>query len=146
MASVPEQVYSIARTRPVLIDASIWIEAFRPGGDPIWRNTVYELLTAERAAVCEVVIAEVLRGARSDDERVLLAEELESTVVLSLAGAGMSAGQLALQLRRNGLSISTTDLLIAATAALHDAVLLHRDQHLTQAASVLGLEEYRLTD
>jgi predicted nucleic acid-binding protein len=146
MTSVPEHVYSALRIRPVLIDASIWIEALRPGGDPVWRNTVYELLTAERAAVCEVVIAEVLRGARSDDERILLAEDLEATVVLSMAGAGMSAGQLALQLRRSGLSMSTTDLLIAATAALHEAVLLHRDQHLTQAAAVLGLEEYHLTD
>jgi predicted nucleic acid-binding protein len=146
MTPVPQQVYSALRIRPVLIDASIWIEAFRPGGDPVWRNTVYELLTAERAAVCEVVIAEVLRGARSDDERILLTEDLEATVVLSMAGAGMSAGQLALQLRRSGLSMSTTDLLIAATAALHDAVLLHRDQHLAQAAAVLGLEEYQLSD
>jgi predicted nucleic acid-binding protein len=49
--------------RRVLIDTSVWIEAFAPGGEPSGREAVHDLVSSGRAATCEVVIAEVLRGA-----------------------------------------------------------------------------------
>lgn len=128
--------------RPVLIDASVWIEALKPAGAPDLRAMVDELVANGRAAVCEVVLAEVLRGARDNLEREALAGELLATTVLSMDGAGLIAGDLALRLRRLGLSISTTDLVIATTASMHRAELFHRDAHLSQAASALGLKEY----
>ena len=90
--------------------------------------------------VCEVVVAEILQGAVDEREWTKLAGELGALVCLSMEGVGERAGQLALQLRRRGLSIPTTDLLIVATAQMHKAALLHRDQHLTRAAVALGLQ------
>ena len=123
----------------VLVDSSAWIEAMRPGGDPLFRAAVTEALRRREAAVCEVVAAEILRGARDARELALLQADLATPEHLSMTGTAHLAGQLALSLRQQGLAIPTTDLLVAATASLHGASLLHCDKHLDLAAAELGV-------
>lgn len=130
----------------VLVDSSSWIDAFRAPCDEIYRQRFDQLMLDGRIAVCEVVIAEVLRGAVDQAARERMSDEFAALTCLDMQGAGNIAGRLALELRARGLAINTTDLLIAATAELHGVPILHRDRHLSQAASVLGLEEYQLTD
>ena len=124
----------------MLIDSSAWIEAIREAGDPDYIAHVDLLLADRRAATCEVVIVEVLQGATSAAELAMLGEQLRGLVPLAMDGAGEEAGRLAWALRRRGVTVQTTDLLIAATAHLHGAALLHRDVHLAQAAEALGLQ------
>ena len=123
----------------VLVDSSAWIEALPASGDPRYRDAIDALIRDGRAATSEVVIAEVLRGARRRDELAILSDGLDATNVLDMRGAGEEAGCLAWTLRTRGLTMPTTDLLVAATAHLHGAALLHRDKHLAQAAEALGL-------
>lgn len=101
-------------------------------------------MAAGRSATCEVIIAEVLRGAATETARAELTQGMGSLVCLSMEGTGAIAGRLALELRSQNITIPTTDLLIAATAALHDAALLHLGQRLSQAADVLGLDEFEV--
>ena len=123
----------------VLIDSSVWIETVRSEGHPAYIRHVDRLLAEGRAATCEVVIAEVLQGAGSEVALAALAAELGALVRLDMTNAGEAAGRLAWSLRRRGLTIPATDLLIAATARINNAALLHRDRHLTDAADVLGI-------
>jgi len=124
----------------VLIDSSAWIEALRTDGDEDCRELVSELLLQDRAAVCEVVVAEVLRGAANRGELDELGLQLGAVPCLSMTGAGLEGGELSLRLRRRGRAIPTTDLLIAATASIHGASLLHRDKHLDEAAQAAGVQ------
>ena len=124
----------------MLIDSSAWIEAIRAKGDPAYVAQVEHLLTSQQAATCEVVVTEVLQGATSPVELAALAEDLRGLVPLSMQGAGEEAGRLSWTLRKRGISVHTTDLLIAATAYLHGAALLHRDRHLAEAAEALSLQ------
>jgi predicted nucleic acid-binding protein len=130
----------MAKPELVLIDSSAWIETIRQDGDPAYGRQVDRLLTEERAATCEVVITEILRGAISEAELTALAEELRGLLRLAMDGAGEEGGRLAWALRRRGILVPTTDLLIAATARLNGAALLHRDRHLAEAAEALGLQ------
>jgi len=123
----------------VLIDSSAWIEALRPEGQRAYREMIDELLAEDVAATCQVVIAEVLQGARSPKELAALGEELRALRCLSMEGVGERAGEIAFRLRKQGQRIPTTDLLIAATAAVHETALLHRDEHLDVAAEIAGL-------
>jgi hypothetical protein len=100
---------------------------------------VDSLLASGSVATCEIVVAELLRGARSDEEFARLREALGDVAHLDLAGVGYAAGELALRLRGAGITIPTTDLLIAATASHHGVSLLHRDKHLALAAEALAI-------
>ena len=124
----------------VLIDSSAWIEAIRARGAPACVAQVEQLLTDRRAATCEIVVTEVLQGATSPVELAVLGEQLQGLVPLPMDGAGEVAGRLAWTLRRRGVTVHTTDLLIAATAHLNGAALLHHDRHLAEAADALGLQ------
>lgn len=123
----------------VLVDSSAWIETIRQTGDRRYGRCVGRLLAEERAATCEVIVAEILQGAISERDLSELSGDLQAMVPLSMAGAGEAAGRLAWRLRQRGIRIEITDLLIAATARIHDAALLHRDKHLTAAAEALEL-------
>ena len=127
----------------VLIDSTVWVEALTPGGNPSFRRLVDELLGTERAATCEVVMAEVLQGVADAEAISALVEEMGALPRLSMEGVGEIAARMALQLRGHGLIIPTTDLLIAATARQHGVAVLHRDQHLIRALPVLGVEAAR---
>jgi predicted nucleic acid-binding protein len=124
----------------VLVDTSVWIEVLGTQGDQAYRSVMNELTTQGCVATCEVVIAEVLQGALDARQLGRLNSNLAATVALEMDGAGEVAGRLAWTLRRRGFTIHTTDLLIAATAHLHGAALLHRDRHLGEAADALGLQ------
>lgn len=124
----------------VLIDSSAWIEALPASGHSPYRVTIDALLRDARAATCEVVVAEVLRGIRPRDQLVRLSGGLAAATCLDMQGAGEEAGRLAWTLRGRGLTVPTTDLLIVAVARLHGAALLHRDRHLAEAAEALGLQ------
>jgi predicted nucleic acid-binding protein len=63
----------MAKPELVLIDSSAWVETIRQDGDPAYGRQVDRLLTEERAATCEVVITETLRGAISEAELTALA-------------------------------------------------------------------------
>ena len=125
---------------PVLVDTSVWIETFREDGDPDLQACVRTLVSTRRASTCEVIIAEVMAGALDEAQLLELNAGLHGVEALDMGGAGYWAGILSLRLRRRGSTIHTTDLLIAATARLHGAALLHRDRHLGEAADALGLQ------
>jgi len=78
----------------VLIDTSVWIAALDPAGDDGCRRQVSALLTSRRAATCEIVVAEVLRGAEDDREAQLLEERLRSLVRPSMDGVGAVAAAI----------------------------------------------------
>jgi predicted nucleic acid-binding protein len=123
----------------VLIDTSLWIAAMGPGGDQDARETVRELVVAGRAATCEMVIAEVLRGAESDAEAEAMEAELAALHVLPCEGAGSVVAAMG---RRTGAPRQRlADLFIAAVAWRHKAALLHRDRHLSQIAARFGIDE-----
>lgn len=124
---------------PVLIDTSIWVEALDPGGDTACREKVEELIAARRAATCEIVIAELLRGAESDAHAAQLEQRLRTLRVLTVDGAGGVAAAMGRQMRASGQRLA--DLLIAAVALRHEAALLHRDRHLAQIAAKFTLEQ-----
>ena len=123
----------------ILIDSSVWIEGLRADGAAGCRETIDDLLAQERAATCEVVVAEILRGAASEAKLSLLTQGFEGVICLGMVGAGREAGRLSFILRQRGLSIPTADLLITGTARLHGAALLHRDRHIAEAAAAAGV-------
>jgi predicted nucleic acid-binding protein len=123
--------------RPVLIDTNAWIEALAPGGDAACRECVERLVQHRRAATCEVVIAEVLRGAQDEAQAAAMEEELRVLHCLPCEGMGATAAAMGRQLHAPRRLFA--DLLIAAVAFENDAGLLTHDVQLSRVAAAFGI-------
>jgi predicted nucleic acid-binding protein len=133
-----------AADRPVLIDTSVWIEALQRDGCWQCRRVVEELVSEGRAATCEVIMAELLRGARDDGEGEKWSQMLRALEVLQMDGVAEVAGRIGRACQRQGWTQPLGDVLVAAVALKHGAALLHRDRHLSQIAELMGMEEEKL--
>ncbi|MDY7091644.1 MAG: PIN domain-containing protein [Acidobacteriota bacterium] len=126
--------------RGVLIDTSAWIEAMRVRGDEVVRESVGKALREDRARLCDLVRLELWNGVRGDEERKWLSS-LEQTLQVVETGPEVwrLACELAIQSRSHGLTLPSTDLLIAACARHHDLDLLHRDRHFELLAEAVPI-------
>lgn len=115
-----------------LIDTSSWIEALRQDGNPEVRGRVQALLQTGDASWCDLVRVELWHGVRGAAERKMM-EELDADVTLlpTTDAVWAKARALAQRSRAKGLTMPTTDLIIAACAWAHGVPIEHRDHHFT---------------
>src|ERR1051326_9194047 len=124
----------------VLIDSSIWIPYLRRNPNPEIVRRVKEWLDTGAAATTEIVKIELLQATKTEEEFQRLSATLD--VLCSVtpdAATWRSAAWNSLTLRRSGLIVATTDLLIATLAQQAGARLAHADQHYEMMAAPLGL-------
>lgn len=129
-----------------LPDTSAWIETLPPRNSaaPL-RERIDELFKADLVATTGMVRLELLGGTRSEQERQRLWQFLTALHQLKVNEADWDeASRIGSELRRQGTTIPSTDLLIAAVAMRHGAVVVHRDRHfdLMAARVPLKVESY----
>lgn len=125
----------------VLVDTSAWIEFFRPQGNEGMRHRIAQLIDDNEAALCGIVLAELLRGTRSDREyRDLQDRLLTLHYVDTPEYVWVRAGHLGNQLTRKGAVVPTTDLIIACVAMSNGLTLLHQDRHFPLIAKHASLK------
>lgn len=115
----------------ILVDSSAWVEYLRGTGSRVHRRVRELLESEERLASTEVVVMEVLAGARDDAHLERLRRILFGCEFLPLAGLSdyEDAAALYRQCRRAGKSLrSLTDCLIAVVAIRGGTELLHADR------------------
>ncbi len=113
-----------------LVDTSAWIEQLRRNGDPVVRRRVEQLLLSGEAAWCPFVRLELWNRARGGREhRVLREMERELPVLEAAPEVWDLACSLARKARANGITVPTSDLLIAACARHHHVEVEHADSH-----------------
>jgi predicted nucleic acid-binding protein len=87
-----------------------------------------------------MVRLELLGGARSQQEWDRLRDLLSALHLLQVTEEHwQEAAQMGFQLRRQGITVPSTDLLIGAVALTSGSVLVHRDRHFDFIASYLPL-------
>ena len=115
----------------ILIDSSAWIEFLRSTGSEAHLRLRGLLVAGHELCTTEIVLMEVLAGARSDREREELRRLLYGRCIfLSLQAPAdyERAAELYRRCRRGGETVrKLTDCLIAVVAIRADAELLHRD-------------------
>jgi len=120
-----------------LIDSSAWIEALRADGDPVMKSRVFELISEGGAVLCDMVLLELWNGARGTSEhRMLGSIKGELEVVPTTDAVWKLATELARKLRRKGVTVPASDVLIAACARHYSLELVHADGHYDQIAKI----------
>ncbi|HVY77012.1 MAG TPA: PIN domain nuclease [Solirubrobacterales bacterium] len=114
----------------ILVDSSAWVEFLRATGSPVHRRLRSALSDAALLATTDIVVMEILAGARDRDDRTRLRRLLYGLEFLAVEGPSdyESAAELYGTCRRAGETPrKLTDCLIAAVAIRKGAALLCED-------------------
>jgi predicted nucleic acid-binding protein len=120
-----------------LVDTSVWIMVLRKDFQPDTKNRIEYLLAENRVAICDIIRLEILGGAKTEKEFLTLKSRLDS--LHHLETMWNDACELAFTLRRKGIVVPYTDILIASSAIDAGATLLHFDHHFDLIAGVTDL-------
>jgi predicted nucleic acid-binding protein len=115
----------------ILVDTTVWIEFFRARskiGDHL------EMLLLENAvSTCGVVMFEVLQGIKSEGEKNKILGVLASLPYVEMTRKlWHRAADLSILLKRNGVNLPLSDILIAAIATENDLSIYTLDNHFKQ--------------
>jgi predicted nucleic acid-binding protein len=123
----------------VLVDTSVWIEAFRRGS-PLRLDALVDL---DDVVTCAPVVQEVIQGF-DEDRAFRLAREAMLAFPILEDPMSVNVYEHAAELFRRGRRLGRTirsgvDCVIAACALRHDAELLHCDRDFDRIASYTPL-------
>jgi predicted nucleic acid-binding protein len=124
-----------------LVDSSVWIDYFR-GASTAQTDKLDSLLTTERLAVGDLIVAEVLRGFRDDVAFERARKVLDAFVMVELCGyyIAQEAAKNYRLLKARGISVRKTIDTIIATRCIADGLsLLHCDRDFDPFVAHLGL-------
>ena len=110
-----------------LVDTSVWVDVYR-GGDEALTSLVGGLVKSKRVSTTGFVLAELLRGVRSEPEFRQVVEDFGALHYIDAGSAVfLKASELSFSLRKKGRSVSLFDALIAAAALLDHQTVITRD-------------------
>lgn len=123
-----------------LVDTSVWVEFFR-GKKIAIKKRLEKFLDENRAVVTGIILAELLTGIGNEKDQRFLEEcflglpYLEATREIFA-----TAGKMGATLRKKGITMPVSDLLIAALARVHSLTVLTLDNHFQTLARPLGVQ------
>ena len=129
-----------------LVDSSAWVEYLRATGSATHRAVRSLLEDEERAQTTDVVVMEILAGARDDEHHDRLRRLLARCEYVPVEGLAdyEAAAALYRACRRAGETVrALTDCLIAAVALRANVAVLHSDRDFEVLARHAGLRAER---
>lgn len=129
----------------ILIDSSVWIEYYRPHGAAKIQSMVIEAISHDLAAVNGIIDVEILGGITGSAELAAVSSDFDGFHMLELTGESFrGAATMGSRLRKRGLTVPATDLIIAASAIENNAELYHIDNHFDLIARHTALKARNL--
>ena len=126
----------------ILVDTSVWIANLRgEDTEPVRKLGSIEP-ARQRILVGDLILAEVLMGARDEAHAARLRRDMQTFPIVSLVGADVAeeAARNWRRLRALGITVrGTIDMLIGTFCILHGHTLLHGDRDFLPMQRHLGL-------
>jgi predicted nucleic acid-binding protein len=130
-----------------LVDTSAWIMALRRDFLPVVKDRIAYLLKEDAIMTTGMVKLELLGGTKQKKEFQRLKVRLDALEMVETNAAQWErAYDLAYNLRRKGLTIPYTDILIAASALMAAATIVHADSHFDLIAQHLDIKVESFVD
>lgn len=112
----------------VLIDSSVWIQYFRNGQGDIFDN-VDILLDKDCIVLCGMVELEIIQGIRYKERNTIYRLFEALPYVDTERTDFLKAGEILNKLRHKGVTIPSSDCIIASLCLRRDLSLFHLDKH-----------------
>lgn len=114
--------------KKIIVDTSIWIEYFK--NDPGIARIIDEGLDANEIYIIGPVVAELLQGVRTKREQETISKLIDAVAFLDCEMKDWAdAGRISWSLRKSGITVPLTDLIIFSVAQNNDAVIFTKDKH-----------------
>ena len=120
----------------ILVDTSAWVDFFNKPDSPTG-NSVEQILRKGKAVIAGIILTELLQGAKIKKEFDAILKGMASLPILTpTLNTWVEGGRISFTLRRKGVTIPTTDLVIAALALENNCMVLTLDSHFQQIPGV----------
>jgi|WetSurMetagenome_2_1015567.scaffolds.fasta_scaffold278975_2 tRNA(fMet)-specific endonuclease VapC len=120
----------------IIVDTSVWIEFFRNEISPV-SSHLKSLLHSGRVVMTGMILAEILQGIKSGNEVILVKNSLESLPFIEInKKVWQQSGEISATLRRKGITIPLSDIIIACAALTEGFELYTIDPHFEKIPSV----------
>ena len=126
----------------IVVDSSVWIDNSRRFDTPA-TNTLKRIVAGEIVLVGDVVLLEVLQGAKTEHEAANLERFLRRFKIVEMMDESLAIQTAANYrlLRRRGITIrKTADIIIGTYCIEHGHPLLQSDRDFLPMAEHLGLK------
>ena len=115
-------------TKRILADTCIWIEYFRTTS-PI-SDELRKLIREDNIVTTGLVILELFQGIKTPESKELIKDTILALPFLEATrDSWIIAGEIGYTLRRKGIILPSTDLLLAAMAKINDCSIFTIDAH-----------------
>jgi predicted nucleic acid-binding protein len=112
----------------ILADTCIWIDYFKNKGPIPFELT--RLITKGQIVIAGPVVYELLQGAKTKKDSDVIKEVIRALPILEVTQKiWLLAGDLFFDLRRNGITLPPSDVLLAAVAIENNCSLFTIDNH-----------------
>jgi predicted nucleic acid-binding protein len=122
-------------SKEVLADTSVWIEFFKPcspDGDHL-----EVLISRNSVIVCGIVLFELLQGVKSEAEKARISGILTTLPYIEMTERlWRQAALLSVSLRKKGVAVPLSDILISSLAIEKALPIFTLDQHFEQIPGV----------
>ena len=128
----------------ILVDSSVWIAQLR-GKTTAATIKLEEAAAQEPLLVGDLILLEVLQGARNEAQAAHIERALRQYAVVPLLGAGLAsrAARNYRKLRELGITVrKTADIIIGTFCIEHRHTLLHDDRDFGPMEKHLGLKVF----
>ena len=124
-----------------LVDTSAWILALRKDFVPAVKEQIDHLLKENAIITTGMVKLEILGGTKTETDFQRLKRRLEALDTVELdTPLWERSYDLAFKLRRKGITVPYTDILIAACALKTGSTVVHADAHFDLMAAHISLK------
>lgn len=125
----------------ILVDSSVWIYYYRPSGPEKIKETIKEAISSDLVAINGIISVEILSGISKKEDFNKVSSDFKGFHFLSLdEEIFVDASALGSSLRRKGITIPATDLIIASSAIKADCTIYHIDSHFDTLADHVSLK------
>lgn len=123
----------------ILIDTSVWVEFFTKTSRT--SDAVAALLNKDKAWVSGVVLYELVQGTKSEFEKEQIISQLSTLSYVEMSiPLWCRAGELAKAMKKKGLTLPMSDILLATIALGYNLSLFTLDKHFE---SIPGVKLYK---
>jgi tRNA(fMet)-specific endonuclease VapC len=112
----------------IIVDTSMWIEYFK--NNKKYVPFIEDSLNLENILISGPIISELLHGVKSEKEYELLSESISAVPFAECVfDDWIKTGETLYNLKKKGITVPLTDILISVIALRHNASILTLDKH-----------------